>query len=104
MLLVAALLAACGRPGTAGSPSPRPTASAPATTQPLFSDDFRGGQLDRSKWSTCYPWAQSGGCTNSGNNELEWYLPQQVSVQNDMLRLQATKESTPGQDAQGQPK
>jgi beta-glucanase (GH16 family) len=67
----------------------------------MFSDDFQGGSLDSSKWTTCYPWAKGSGCTNYGNNELEWYLPSRVSVHDGTLRLTAQKRSVTGTDAHG---
>lgn len=107
LLVLAAVLSACGRPAGVAGPSPRATPSAqasPPAARTLFADDFRGGQLDRAKWETCYPWAQGSGCTNFGNSELQWFVPQQVAVQNDSLHLQATREPAQGQDAQGRPK
>jgi beta-glucanase (GH16 family) len=58
----------------------------------VFSDNFSGNTLNTNKWVTCYDWrpASVDGCTNSGNNEQEWYLPQQVSVQNGSAVLTAT--------------
>jgi beta-glucanase (GH16 family) len=81
-----------------------PTPASSATTPPnvtnsnqwvtAFSDDFNGTQLDTSKWSTCYDWrpAATNGCTNGGNNEQEWYLPQQVSLKNGSANLTATNQ------------
>ena len=62
------------------------TQTMPPTHSPLiFDDGFDGADLDRSKWGTCYPWFKTTGCTNHGNPELEWYLPEQVSVQGGVL-------------------
>lgn len=57
----------------------------------VFHDDFDGGELDRSVWNTCH-WWDDGGCTISSNEELEWYLPEQVSVSDGRLRLTAARE------------
>jgi beta-glucanase (GH16 family) len=46
---------------------------------------FDGTSLDRSLWSTCYDW----GCTNAGNDELEWYEPGRVQVQGGTVNLRA---------------
>jgi beta-glucanase (GH16 family) len=58
----------------------------------VFADDFRGSQLNMSRWSTCYWWA-SHGCTIATNHELEWYLPGQVKVSNGIARLVAERRS-----------
>jgi beta-glucanase (GH16 family) len=59
-----------------------------------FGDDFNGSVLDSTKWNTCYWWvAPDGGCTSSGNNELEWYRPANVSVAGGLLDLRAKKET-----------
>ncbi|HSX32389.1 MAG TPA: glycoside hydrolase family 16 protein [Candidatus Saccharimonadales bacterium] len=73
------------------------------TAKLIFSDDFNGLALNPSKWTTCYDWAASTatGCTNFGNDESEWYLPQQVRVANGSLQLQALKQDTPGTDKLG---
>lgn len=55
----------------------------------VFQDEFDGPALDLSKWNTCYWWAVPSGCTNSGNRELEWYQPDDVLVEDGVLRLRA---------------
>jgi beta-glucanase (GH16 family) len=56
----------------------------------VFQDEFEGHALDGSKWTTCYPWFDpAGGCTNEGNHELEWYLPQAVTVAGGTVTLRA---------------
>lgn len=56
----------------------------------VFQDEFEGDTLDTGKWTTCYPWFDpAGGCTNEGNSELEWYLPQAVTVAGGALTLHA---------------
>jgi hypothetical protein len=59
----------------------------------VFSDEFNGNKLDAAKWNTCYPWVEDGGCTNGGNHELEWYQPDEVFVENGLLRLRAQDRS-----------
>jgi beta-glucanase (GH16 family) len=70
---------------------PRPSSSLPDPShwKLVFSDEFSGDKLDTTKWNTCYPWVEEGGCTNSGNHELEWYQPDDVIVENGLLRLRA---------------
>ncbi|MQS15210.1 glycoside hydrolase family 16 protein [Streptomyces kaniharaensis] len=114
-LLLAA--AACGT--TAGHTASAPSGSgAAATISPgseslekppgpgpwhlVFKDDFNGSSLDRSKWATCYDW-NDGGCTNAGNNELEWYQPGQIQVANGVLTLTAERRPTPGADGKTYP-
>jgi beta-glucanase (GH16 family) len=48
----------------------------------IFDDEFSENTLDRHTWATCYEWydTHTHGCTNSGNNEQEWYVDDQVSV------------------------
>ncbi|MBN1426968.1 MAG: glycoside hydrolase family 16 protein [Anaerolineae bacterium] len=60
----------------------------PGNWQLLFNDEFEGQSIDRSRWTVCYWWDDEG-CTNLGNHELEWYTPNNVLVQNGILRLRA---------------
>lgn len=59
----------------------------------VFEDDFAGRDLDESKWVRCY-WWDAAGCTNLGNAELQWYLPDNVSVEDGNLILRARPELT----------
>jgi len=83
--------------------TPRSAVAAPNVNNPtewnkIFSDEFDGDTLDRSKWATCYEWfdAQYTGCTNNGNDELQWYLPEQAAVQGGHAILTAEKTPTTG--------
>lgn len=71
-----------------------------STWRTVFYDDFSGPSLDESKWSTCYEWYSKKymGCSNNGNNELEWYLSQQVAIRNGNLVLTAEKQQITGWD------
>jgi beta-glucanase (GH16 family) len=81
------------------------TVSARASTEPpllsygnwerIFTDEFNTNKLDGDKWMRCYWWDKDG-CTNLGNNELEWYLPANVSVANGHLRLRAKRQTVKG--------
>jgi hypothetical protein len=85
------------------SPSPSVTLSpVPSATPPppppvgqegnwilLFNDEFDGHTLNASKWTTCY-WWDDHGCTIITNDELEWYQPDNVQVNDGLLVLQAT--------------
>ncbi|WP_328766889.1 glycoside hydrolase family 16 protein [Streptomyces sp. NBC_00286] len=67
-----------------------------------FHDEFDGSELDTDKWATCYDWNRKG-CTNSGNDEEQWYLPGQVSVGRGALTLSAERRTTRGSDGRTYP-
>ena len=60
--------------------------------QLVFSDHFTGTTLDTANWSTCYRW----GCTDEGNDELEWYQASQVTVRNSTVSLTVVPRQTDG--------
>lgn len=89
---------------------PAPPLAQPATIQPpsswklVFNPNFSGSTLDTSTWDTCYWWeVGTGGCTNPGNDEQEWYLSSQVQVHDGILELTAKREATPGLSASDLP-
>jgi beta-glucanase (GH16 family) len=94
-LLIAALLGAM--PILEAAFSGPASAQAEATVEQaadwrlVFEDNFNGDALDQGKWVRCYWWDKNG-CTNLGNNELQWYLPENVSVSDGALRLTARPE------------
>jgi len=58
----------------------------------LFSDDFDGTALDQGRWNPHYWWRDdNGGCTIAPNEELEWYQPDDVLVNNGILRIRAQR-------------
>jgi beta-glucanase (GH16 family) len=63
----------------------------------LFRDEFEAKMLDLEKWTTCYWWGING-CTISSNNELEWYQPENVIVQDGKLLLRAQNKAIQGSD------
>ena len=73
-------------------PTRTPTIEPSSQRVLLFSEDFNGTSLDTDKWTTCYPWDYEG-CTNASNQELEWYLPDNILVEDGMLRLRAQKQT-----------
>jgi beta-glucanase (GH16 family) len=83
------------------APSGPPSSSQPWTL--AFNDTFAGSSLDTSDWATCYPWMAAAGCTNNGNNELEWYAPSQAEVSDNELHLVADKTPTAGESSSGAP-
>jgi beta-glucanase (GH16 family) len=76
-------------------------AQAPEQTL-VFADEFEQATLDASRWTTCY-WWDDAGCTNSGNDELEWYLPGNVGVEDGVLRLEAREQPVRGSDGEQYP-
>ncbi len=60
----------------------------------VFSDEFSSAAIDKDVWSTCYYWyrASFDGCTNYGNNELQWYRNYQTNIEDGHLVLTAKKE------------
>ena len=83
-----------------------PLISTPAPSNPtgsneewilMFEDEFDGADLDQNKWTTCYWWAIEG-CTIASNNELEWYQPENVFIDEGILFLQARKGETQAPD------
>jgi len=53
----------------------------------VFHDSFNTGALEDGHWTTCYWWALHG-CTNLGNNELQWYQSDNVQVSDGTLTLE----------------
>lgn len=63
-----------------------------------FSDDFNGSGLDTSKWSPCFYWGSSSGCTNGGAGDMQWFQPDEVSVSGGSLHLNAHRQQSNGKD------
>jgi beta-glucanase (GH16 family) len=63
----------------------------------VLDESFDGDTLNTAVWNTCHWWADQG-CTIESNDELEWYLPEQVSVSDGALRLTADRIPTSGSD------
>ncbi len=61
----------------------------PADWNLVFNEDFEASLLDRTKWVTCYWWADDS-CTTSGNKELQLYRADGVKLAEGTLRLQAS--------------
>ncbi|MEU5208468.1 glycoside hydrolase family 16 protein [Streptomyces sp. NPDC020742] len=96
------LAVATGCAAQDGRPTPPPRPSVPGHWRQVFADDFSGSRLNPARWTTCYDWNR-GGCTNRGNDELEWYLPGQVSVADGRLTLTARRRATEGTDGRRYP-
>ncbi len=69
----------------------------PADFKLVFSDDFDGPQLDAGKWTTCYHWAEklNGILSCATKNELQLFQPDNVTLENGIVRLQVKKEPSP---------
>jgi beta-glucanase (GH16 family) len=57
----------------------------------VFEDLFDGTEIDGSRWTGCY-WWDRGGCTNLGNNELQWYRRGNTTLQDGGLVIEAREE------------
>lgn len=68
--------------------------------QVLLDATFDDGRLDPTVFNTCHWWGHDG-CTIATNDELEWYLPEQVSVADGALQL--TADRVPTIDSEGKP-
>ena len=64
----------------------------------LMRDEFDDNTLNPDLWNTCHWWSTDGGCTIASNDELQWYLPDNVSIADGMLRLEARIEPATGTD------
>lgn len=65
----------------------------------VFEDNFEGNTLDLEKWGTCYFSVDPGeGCKLYDNGELEWYVPENVIVEDSMLKLRAERRKVNGYD------
>ena len=72
----------------------RTVSSAFATNWVLkFHDEFNGTTLNRTKWSTTYPW---GARTNAENRELEYYTDNAFQVAGGVLRIRAAPHRAQG--------
>ncbi len=84
-----------------GTATPPPPMGQPGPWALTFRDEFDGQSLDTGRWTSCYPWYDpTQGCTNAGNQELQWYLPQEVSVADGILSLTAEENTYTGLDGQ----
>jgi beta-glucanase (GH16 family) len=92
-LLVAGLAAGAGAVGMAASGGGE--GSSPSRL--IFREDFNGSRLAAKRWNTCFWWA-SGGCTNAGTHERQWYRRSQVKVGSGALSLVADRRTVRGSD------
>lgn len=82
--------------------APSPAAAAPAGWKLVWSDEFDGGQIDRTKWDfdhgTYLPTSTNDWQPGWGNQELEFYTarPENASLKDGLLHIRAIKESYKG--------
>jgi beta-glucanase (GH16 family) len=99
LVLVAALVLGNSSFASAGTPAPRvessSTVTRPVTGPRLLTQNFDGTRLNTSRWSPCYWWATRG-CTNLSTRELQWYVPEQVKLEDGILRLEARRKTVRG--------
>lgn len=91
-------------PGATPSMGPglRPRGVATDRQLLILDENFHGAALDTEIWNTCH-WWDDGGCTIASNDELEWYLPGQVTVGDGMLALTAEQREVVGADGRSFP-
>ena len=65
----------------------------------VFQDEFEESEIDESRWTACYWWDRRG-CTNLGTGELQWYRPDQRSIDDGMLRLWADEDPFEASDGE----
>ena len=66
------------------------------TWELVWSDEFDGDSLDAAKWSYQMGTGSEYGLEGWGNNELQYYRPENVTVADGMLRITAKKENYEG--------
>lgn len=64
----------------------------------VLNEEFEGEKLNPGRWVTCYDWFDEKfqGCSNNGNQEQQWYTPEQVSLKDGILTLTAKPEIVRG--------
>ena len=90
--LASAVLTACGG-GSADSPVIEPFyPEASAEWQLIWSDEFDGDGLDAGNWEVQTGDGSQYGLTRWGNGELQWYTPDNLVVEDGVLRVEARAE------------
>jgi beta-glucanase (GH16 family) len=60
--------------------------------QPVWQDEFNGSELDAGRWQHVPGDGCDQGLCGWGNGEEQWYLPDNVSVDNGLLRIVAKRQ------------
>ncbi len=61
----------------------------------VLNEDFDAPTLNQTLWVTCY-WWDTNGCTNLSSKNLNWYRPDNVSIEDGKLVLTARPEEVKG--------
>lgn len=67
-------------------------------TNLIWRDEFNGTAVDSSKWDYDYGDGSSIGVWRWGNNEAQWYKPENATVSDGKLHIAGKKESVSGYD------
>lgn len=99
LVLSLLLIVSCNSHGNAdgGSHLPNAPLGQSGEWKLVFHDEFDGPALDRDSWVTCHWWNDQG-CTIASNNELQWYQPDDVTVEDGKLILRARERSVRAPD------
>lgn len=60
----------------------------------IFSDEFNSSPVDTTKWSPCIYWGITKDGCYENLSQLEWYKTSNSTIANDLLTIQARKETT----------
>ncbi len=75
----------------------------PYCAEPVWQDEFSGNSLDEKKWNVI----EGDGCAQDlcgwGNNELQWYSRNNVSVKDGLLVITAQRENPGNKDENSAP-
>ena len=61
----------------------------------VLNEEFDGPTLNTDLWTTCY-WWEDNGCTNLSSKNLNWYRPENVTIEKGKLILTARPEKVKG--------
>ncbi len=69
-----------------------PPAAGNWSAEPTFVDEFNGTELDKTKWSTGYRWA------DIINNEMQGFVPENVTVEDGFCKIKVEKRDVQNTD------
>lgn len=74
------------------------TAQSCQSAEPIWSDEFDGAALDTSQWEIMLGDGCDHGICGWGNNELQYYQADNISVANGLLTITARRQQADGKD------